>query len=471
MCDTFAVLADVSAEKAVVLGKNSDRPSFDCQPLAYHERKEFPEQEKLKLAYITVDQVRERFATLGASPYWCWGYETGMNEFGVAIGNEAVYTKDLAENSEAENQGAEIQKGLLGMELVRLGLERGRNAREVLDVMTELIEKYGQWGSGVPMQDTVSGSYNNSFMIADKREVYILETAGKRWAAKRVSDGYAAISNELSIRDDMTECSEDLAAYAVQKKWWPAAKEGEIDFAAAYIERRKARQVSHIRVQRMRQLLKQAVDREGTVNLAWMKRILRDHYEDTFLEGPFFNAADPDFLTLCMHDSAAGFTWGNTASSSLCVLPEDDMHLPVMWWAAGVPCCSVYIPVFPAAGGIPDCLKRAGTYGKTLCAPSEVKAEDTYQEGSFWWEMRSLLGVVNGDDVGTHYDQRHTVVRTLFDKLEEKWLSKFRIVEKEAAALKHKDQTEEMSELLYRFTEECVEDALAVIEDAKKMFL
>ena len=74
MCDTFAVLADVSAEKAVVLGKNSDRPSFDCQPLAYHERKEFPEQEKLKLAYITVDQVRERFATLGASPYWCWGY-------------------------------------------------------------------------------------------------------------------------------------------------------------------------------------------------------------------------------------------------------------------------------------------------------------------------------------------------------------------------------------------------------------
>ena len=147
------------------------------------------------------------------------------------------------------------------------------------------------------------------------------------------------------------------------------------------------------------------------------------------------------------------------------------MHLPVMWWAAGVPCCSVYIPVFPAAGGIPDCLKRAGTYGKTLCAPSEVRAEDTYQEGSFWWEMRSLLGVVNGDDVGTHYDQRHTVVRTLFDKLEEKWLSKFRIVEKEAAALKHKDQTEEMSELLYRFTEECVEDALAVIEDAKKMFL
>ena len=31
-----------------------------------------------------------------------------------------------------------------------------------------------------------------------------------------------------------------------------------------------------------------------------MKRILRDHYEDTFLEGPYFNPALPDFLTLCM---------------------------------------------------------------------------------------------------------------------------------------------------------------------------
>lgn len=31
-------------------------------------------------------------------------------------------------------------------------------------------------------------------------------------------------------------------------------------------------------------------------------RILRDHYEGTFLGGPYFNAALPDFLTLCMHD-------------------------------------------------------------------------------------------------------------------------------------------------------------------------
>ena len=135
-----------------------------------------------------------------------------------------------------------------------------------------------------------------------------------------------------------------------------------------------------------------------------------------------------------------------------------------------MPCCSVYIPVFPAAGDIPDCLKRAGTYGKTQCAPSAVKAEDTYQEGSFWWEMRSLLDAVNGDNVGRYYEQRHTSVRKIFDKLEEKWLSEFETVEKKAVALKHKGQREQMSELLYQFTENCVKDVLTAIDREKKHF-
>ena len=90
-----------------------------------------------------------------------------------AIGNEAIYTKDLNENVKSEEQGIKVEKGILGMELLRLGLERGKTAEEALKVMTELIEKYGQWGSGVPMEDTVAGSYNNGFIIdVYKRQLY-----------------------------------------------------------------------------------------------------------------------------------------------------------------------------------------------------------------------------------------------------------------------------------------------------------
>ena len=116
MCDTFVVLPDASALQSTVLCKNSDRPSFDCQPLAVHARKTCLAGETIRLAYTVIDQVSERYATVGSSPFWCWGYEEGVNEYGVAIGNEAVYTKDLAESRGAEEAGNPCPKGILGME-------------------------------------------------------------------------------------------------------------------------------------------------------------------------------------------------------------------------------------------------------------------------------------------------------------------------------------------------------------------
>lgn len=470
MCDTCVVLSDSSTVNATILGKNSDRPSFDCQPLAYHRKKTFLKAEKLELAYVVIEQVKERNATIGTSPYWCWGYEAGMNEHGVAIGNEAIYTKDLNENAKSEEQGIKVEKGILGMELLRLGLERGKTAEEALKVMTELIEKYGQWGSGVPMEDTAAGSYNNGFIIADRKEAYILEAAGKQWAARKLEKGCAAISNEVSIRKDRTLGSKELVQYAAAKGWC-SPKEEDFDFAAAYIDRKKPRQVSHIRVQRIRQLLRQALESKEKVSPEWIKRILRDHYEDTFLEGPYFNPSDPDFLTICMHQSKGNFTWGNTASSTLSILANNDRSLNVMWWAPVVPCCSVYIPIFLESNGIPKCLEKAGTYGKTFCPPSEVTAQDTYEEGSFWWEMRSLLDIVNGDDIGSSYEERHGIVRKVFDQLEEKWFSEISGIEKEAILLRDCGKKAEMAELLYNFTETCTMEALKCIEDLRTMFL
>lgn len=41
MCNNFVVLPDISSTKNVIMAKNSDRPSFDSQPLVYNRaRKE-----------------------------------------------------------------------------------------------------------------------------------------------------------------------------------------------------------------------------------------------------------------------------------------------------------------------------------------------------------------------------------------------------------------------------------------------
>lgn len=53
-----------------------------------------------------------------------------------------------------------------------------------MTVITELLQKYGQGGSC--MEDECGFTYHNSFLISDRKEAWLLETAGKYWAAERV---------------------------------------------------------------------------------------------------------------------------------------------------------------------------------------------------------------------------------------------------------------------------------------------
>ena len=70
----------------------------------------------------------------------------------------------------------------------RLGLERGSTAREALDAMTGLLDKYGQ--GGPCSDDGGDWAYHNSFLIADGKEAWVLETAGHLWAAEHVTSQY-----------------------------------------------------------------------------------------------------------------------------------------------------------------------------------------------------------------------------------------------------------------------------------------
>jgi secernin len=104
MCDSWVVISDATVDGNVMMGKNSDRPIFDCQPLVFYPGKKWPTGSKVKLEYIELPQVEAAYATMGAGPYWCWGYEEGINEYSLVIGNEAVFTKtsrELAESCKA----------------------------------------------------------------------------------------------------------------------------------------------------------------------------------------------------------------------------------------------------------------------------------------------------------------------------------------------------------------------------------
>ena len=72
--------------------------------------------ETVQCTYLQIPQARQTSAVILSKPRWMWGAEMGANEHGVVLGNEAVWTTQPY-----------AETGLLGMDLVRLGLERGPN--------------------------------------------------------------------------------------------------------------------------------------------------------------------------------------------------------------------------------------------------------------------------------------------------------------------------------------------------------
>lgn len=461
MCDTWVALRDATRSGQVILGKNSDRPIFDCQPLFFYPRQSWAPGSRLQLEYVEVPQVEITYATLGSSPYWCWGYEEGINEHSVVIGNEAIFTKSFRRMAEQVARGASVELGLLGMDLVRLALERSRTAREAVEVMGELVEAYGQFGSGVPTKSHDLGGYDGSFLVADPDEAWIVEAVGRRWLARRITAGTASISNQPSIRTVWDLGSADVADYAIEMGWWPAELSHSFDFARAYIDDFVPRQVSQIRAMRTRQML---AAEEGRITPHWMKRIARDHYEGTFLQGPYFDAADPDFHSICMHVSTAGFTWGNTASSCVAVLPRSEKELPVFWWTPGPPCNGCYVPFFVHGSRIPEIASTPGTFGKQVISAAAA-SEDTFSAHSYWWLFRKLMDQVKGDPIASVpglYTARNQAVRARFDALEAEFEAELPEVMKAALAAAHPDTT---ASILDGFTGRCVGKVLAAFEE------
>ena len=139
MCDSLAVARSRTAGDAALFAKNSDRTPGECQPFLQFPAAVHPSGATLRCTEISIPQVAETLRVMGHSPWWVWGFEHGVNEKGVAIGNHTVFS----------NEPVEEQPGLIGMDLVRLGLERGRTAREALEVIAGLLETYGQGGAAM----------------------------------------------------------------------------------------------------------------------------------------------------------------------------------------------------------------------------------------------------------------------------------------------------------------------------------
>ncbi|MGE0883343.1 MAG: C69 family dipeptidase [Blastocatellales bacterium] len=218
MCDTIVAVPPSTSDKAVWFGKNSDREPGEAQIVEHYPAQKFSSPAMLQCTYVELPQAAETYEVLLSRPFWMWGAEMGVNECGLAIGNEAVFTRLPVPKT-----------GLTGMDLLRLALERTSCAREALDLITRLIADIGQ--GGLCGYRHKGFRYHNSFIIADPNEAWVLETADRFWAAEKVR-GVRTISNVLTIGKEFDLIADGAFEFAKAKGWCKSAN--DFDFAKAF---------------------------------------------------------------------------------------------------------------------------------------------------------------------------------------------------------------------------------------------
>ena len=358
MCDTLCVLGD----GVTLFAKNSDRPVSEPQVVGWHPRRDGDAARRLRTQYLELAD-HGAAATLLSRPVWLWGAEHGVNEHGVAIGNEMVDTTD---------DPTAAPPALIGMDLVRLGLERAARADAALELMTELLDSHGQGGAC----DQVHGApYWSSFLVADPTSAWVLETSGRRWAARPVRRG-DAISNRLTLRRDWTRASGDVPPETDVDSWrnpttHTGFADGRLAASRAFLARSGVSPTGG------------APRTDARAAVAH----LRDHGTGPWgapgdagppVPPPSEVLPDGTGVTVCMHirDFEA------TTASLVAELPADHAGVGRAWVALGSPCSSVYVPVLLPATRRPGAGAAVGP-GDPGAAVEAVVPAWLGSEG--WW--------------------------------------------------------------------------------------
>jgi len=310
MCDTLVALGNSTEDGNVIFGKNSDRPFNEVQLITYSPRTKYEKGNSLKCTYLEIPQVSETYTILLSQPFWMWGAEMGANEYEVVIGNEAVYTHEPLRRI-----------GLLGMDLLRLGLERAKSAKEALEIITDLLEKYGQ-GGGCAYDDP-SWMYHNSFIVADSKEAHVLETADNWWIIEKVKS-VRSISNGITIRGKGDIRRKGIITHAIEKGY--CKDDNDFDFAYTFSGASAFTTPSqYSRGGKSTLLLNKNI---GNITPQMMMDFLREHQAG-----------------ICMHGSL------ESTGSQVSQLKKD-VKKSVHWFTGGsFPCLNVFKPyTFPYEG-------------------------------------------------------------------------------------------------------------------------
>jgi hypothetical protein len=321
-CDAVVALARATVDGQTVFGQRIATRAGPSLRLCRTPGRICAPDEKLHTPFLELPQARQTYAVLGSQREGSWGYDFGVNEHQLAVGCLALKATLKCDAA-----------GLLGTDLTRLLLERSRTSQQAVDLLTGLVERYGQGAfPGCPAE----AACDSAFLVADPKEAYAVETAGHYWVYQEIQE-IRAVSNVRVIRQDWDRIAQGLASYAISQGWW-AGDGSKIDFAGALGEDQSDREPA---MRRWGQATVRLMEKSGQIESAFVRQLLNG---ETAERSPRGTLRDP------MDGGAAGFV--------VC-LAGDSARLPLAWHSVGTSAAGVYFPLF-LDGELPAVFSQAG---------------------------------------------------------------------------------------------------------------
>lgn len=379
-CTTVVFGKDATADGSVLMAHNEDGAENDLRPcryLVYHPRVTYTTGAELKLKVETIQQVPGTYAYYSNDLYELDQRQVvdGINEYGVAVSTNTIYTREpLLEKG-----------GISWTENIRLVLERCKTAKEGVDLIAQLRDKYGGtfgiWG----------GCGGMAYIIADPNEAWAIECTSCHWAVKRCpDDGAFFYANEMLLKDDYNMASENLISYTIKKGWYNPSS-GPFSFKDVY-GKKLGEEWNTERMKQMDILLSPKI---GTVTVQDLMIFLRDH---------FYEKAPPHTF----HVGGPYHTGGHYTICNSCTYDSEIWHLRnympidigcVMWCCMSSPCENVFQPIW------------AGTRGDT---PTEYNVvTDKPDLCSAWWASQLIRRMVDRD-----YENRIKLIKDTWEQRE-----------------------------------------------------
>ncbi len=392
-CTNILVSKGASADGSVMISYAADSHSLYGE-LYYKPAKDYPAGELLDIyewdtgKYLgKIHQARHTYQVVG-----------NINEYQLAIGETTFGGREELRDS----------TGILDYgSLIYITLQRARNAREAIDTIVALANRYGYYSTG------------ESFSIADPNEVWIMELIGKGsperikdikgktkiyhnkgivWVAMRVPDGYiCAHANQARIRkfplNDPENCkyAPDVISFA-RKKGYFKGEDKDFSFADTYAPLTfDAQRFCEARVysifHRSAPSLNLSIDYakgikgaepyplfvkpDKKIGLKEMFALMRDHFEGTELDmtqdvgaGPFACPYRWRPLTWTI-DSVTYFNERaiSTQQTGFSFISQSRNWLPnpiggILWFGVDDTYSTVYMPFYCSIQKVPHCVEE-----------------------------------------------------------------------------------------------------------------